>query len=447
MRQRMQLKKIRQSIWPVSVFGLGFLLLIIGVAGVANLNEARHIYRDILSFEDSHRHMEDLIEDIRTETLHLGESAASSGEVALHPSNEVALHPSNEVALHRGRVRSLVAQLREQRPSDVSGAVDRLDAALEKYFAANPFGRTGNLNSDAAGHQARIFGITDEIRKLNGENLDARKRALNQAVDQLQNELWSNLLTALFVGLCIAAAAVFRISELEQISGRAQEVTREAERRLRHLSQQLVSSQEQERKVLSRELHDEIGQSLTALRIELGKLEHVRQSPEFGEHLEETKKLAEQTLQSARSISMGLRPAMLDELGLGPALQWQARDFSRRFQIPVNLEIPSDLRDLPDQHRTYLYRIVQECLTNCARHSQATHVEVSVNQSEDVINLRVADDGVGFERRKKPGAGGLGLLGISERVRELDGEISIDSSPGQGTEIKVRIPVLASVSA
>src|SRR5271166_2703812 len=149
MRQRMQLKKIRQSIWPVSVFGLGFLLLIIGVAGVANLNEARHIYRDILSFEDSHRHMEDLIEDIRTETLHLGESAASSGEVALHPSNEVALHPSNEVALHRGRVRSLVAQLREQRPSDVSGAVDRLDAALEKYFAANPFGRTGNLNSDA----------------------------------------------------------------------------------------------------------------------------------------------------------------------------------------------------------------------------------------------------------------------------------------------------------
>ncbi len=427
----MQFKKIRQSIWPVSVFGLGFLLLIIGVAGVANLGEARHIYRDILSFEDSHRHMEDLIEDIRTETLHLGESATSS----------------NEVALHRTRIRSLVAQLREQRPSDVSGAVDRLDAALEKYFAANRSGHAVDVNSDAAGHRARIFGITDEIRKLNGENLDARKRALNQAVDQLQSELWSNLLTALFVGLCIAAAAVFRISELEQISGRAQEVTREAERRLRHLSQQLVSSQEQERKVLSRELHDEIGQSLTALRIELGKLEHVRQTPEFSEHLEETKKLAEQTLQSARSISMGLRPAMLDELGLGPALQWQARDFSKRFQIPVNLQIPSDLRDLPDQHRTYLYRIVQECLTNCARHSRATHVEVSVNQAEDAISLRVADDGVGFEHREKQGSGGLGLLGISERVHELSGEISINSTPGQGTEIKVRIPVLAGVPA
>jgi|HubBroStandDraft_6_1064221.scaffolds.fasta_scaffold156596_1 hypothetical protein len=80
------------------------------------------------------------------------------------------------VSLHRGRVRSLVSQPREQRPSDVSLAVDRLDAALEKYFASNPFGRTGNLNSDAAGHPARVFGITDEIRKLNGENLDARKR-------------------------------------------------------------------------------------------------------------------------------------------------------------------------------------------------------------------------------------------------------------------------------
>lgn len=410
--------KIRQSIWPVSVFGLGFLLLIIGVAGVANLGQARHVYRDILSFEDDHRHAEELIEDIRLETLRVGESAASSA-----------------------RVQSLVLQLREQRPSDRTGAVSRLQAALEKYSGANP------MDSDAAGHRARIFDITGEIRKLNSENLDERKRALNQAVDQLQSELWSNLLTALFVGLCIAAAAVFRISELEQISAKAQEVTREAERRLRHLSQQLVSSQEQERKVLSRELHDEIGQSLTALRIELGKLEHVRHTPQFAEHLEETKKLAEQTLQSARSISMGLRPAMLDELGLGPALQWQAREFSRRFQIGVNLEIPSDLRDLPDQTRTYLYRIVQECLTNCARHSQANQVQVSVTQEEDTIRLRVADDGVGFLRPKKQNSGGLGLLGISERVRELAGEISIDSAPGKGTEIKVRIPVPVGVPA
>jgi len=403
----MHLKKIRQSIWPVSVFGLGFLLMIIGVVGVANLGEARHIYRDILGFEDNHRHMEDLIEDIRLETLRRGESAGSME-----------------------RVRGLVAQLRELRPSDRTGAVNRLQAAL-----ADP------TDGNVVAHRLRIFDITDEIRKLNGEHLDARKGALNQAVDRLQSELWSNLLTALFVGLCIAAAAVFRISELEQVSAKAQEVTREAERQLRHLSQQLVSSQEQERKVLSRELHDEIGQSLTALRIELGKLEHVRQSPDFAEHLEETKKLAEQTLQSARAISMGLRPAMLDELGLGPALQWQVREFSRRFGIPVNLKLPSDLRDLPDQHRTYLYRIVQECLTNCARHSQASQVQVCVEQSEDAIHLRVADDGVGFERRVKKTSSGLGLLGISERVRELGGEISIDSAPGKGTKIQVRIPV------
>jgi signal transduction histidine kinase len=413
----MQIKKIRQSIWPVSVFGLGCLLLIIGVAGVANLAQARHIYRDILGFEDNHRHMEDLIENVRSETL----PSASSGELSQH----------------RERVRSLVTQIREQRPSDGTGAVNRLEGALENYFGANA------TDSIAASYRARVFSIIDEMRSLNSENLDARKKTLSQAVDQLQSELWSNLLTALFVGLCIAAAAVFRISELEQVSARAQEVTREAERRLRHLSQQLVSSQEQERKVLSRELHDEIGQSLTALRIELGKLEHVRLSADFAEHLEETKKLAEQTLQSARSISMGLRPAMLDELGLGPALQWQAREFSRRFQISVNLEIPSDLRDLPDQHRTYLYRIVQECLTNCARHSQAHHVQVSVKQDEDAISLRVADDGVGFERQAKGGRGGLGLLGISERVRELGGEITIDSAPGKGTEIKLQIPVAA----
>jgi signal transduction histidine kinase len=413
----MRLKKIRQSIWPVSVFGLGCLLLIIGVAGVANLSQSHHIYREIIGFEDNYRRMEELIEDIRFETLRVGEAPASN----------------RDLSGQRERVRSLESRLRDLRPSDGTGALSRLAAALDKYF--------GDAPGSGAAHRTRIFEITDEIRKLNGENLNARERALNQAVDELQSELWSNLLTALFVGLCIAAAAVFRISELEQISGRAQAVTREAERRLRNLSQQLVSSQEQERKVLSRELHDEIGQSLTALRIELAKLEHVRHSPEFTEHLEETKKLAEQTLQSARAISMGLRPAMLDELGLGPALQWQAREFSRRFQIPVNLELPSDLRDLPDQHRTYLYRIVQECLTNCARHSKAGQVNVSVHQNANAITLRVADDGLGFERRGKLGGAGLGLLGISERVRELGGEISIDSEPGKGTEIRVSIPV------
>jgi len=193
--------------------------------------------------------------------------------------------------------------------------------------------------------------------------------------------------------------------------------------------------------MLSRELHDEIGQSLTALRIELGNLARTRSEPgnEFDVHLEETKKLAEHTLRSARSISMGLRPAMLDELGLGPALEWQVREFSHRFNISVHLDLHSDLSDLPEQHRTYLYRIVQEALTNCARHSQARSILITVHDTADEILLTVADDGVGFPPDARS-AGGLGLLGISERVRELSGLLNIDSAPGQGTRLHVTLP-------
>jgi signal transduction histidine kinase len=234
---------------------------------------------------------------------------------------------------------------------------------------------------------------------------------------------------------------VVRISQLEQESAQYQSATEHAKEQLRHLSQQLVSSQEQERKVLSRELHDEIGQSLTALRIELGNLQRSRSLPgeEFDHHLEETKKLAEHTLRSARSISMGLRPAMLDELGLGPALQWQVREFSRRFQISVKLELHSDLDDLSDQHRTYLYRIVQEGLTNCARHSQAKNIRVTVEDTGNEILVMVADDGIGFRMEERSGTG-LGLLGIAERVRELDGRLVIESAPGHGTKLHIALP-------
>ncbi len=225
---------------------------------------------------------------------------------------------------------------------------------------------------------------------------------------------------------------MFRISALEKESAVHQKATEQAEIRLRQLSQQLVSSQEQERKALSRELHDEIGQLLTALRMELGNLERARSAPasEVDPHLEQAKKLAESTLRTTRDIAMGLRPAMLDVLGLGPALEWQAREFSRRYNTPIQLEVDGDLKHLPDQHRTYLYRIVQEGLTNCARHAQAKNIRVKLQETGGQVAVAIEDDGVGFQREDGV-AYGLGLLGITERVRELCGQVTIDSAPGQ----------------
>jgi signal transduction histidine kinase len=176
--------------------------------------------------------------------------------------------------------------------------------------------------------------------------------------------------------------------------------------------------------------------------MELGNLERIRTATgvDLGPHLDQAKKLAETTLKTTRDIAMGLRPAMLDLLGLGPALEWQAREFSRRYNTPIQLEVDGDLKDLSDRHRTYLYRIVQEGLTNCARHAQAKNIRVRLEDANGQVALTVEDDGVGFDAH----AGvvyGLGLLGLTERVRELSGNIAIESRPGKGTKLAVVLPV------
>ena len=443
----MKLRKVRQSIWPVSVFGLGLLLVIIGLAGVANLEQTKHIYQQILSFEANYRQMEYILEAVRLETFRI----AILRRDRLLDAVSIDAEYEQQFGDHRAAIRHLMQQLRTVWAPRESVALERLDVALNTYFTiiSTEFSKPRSdgkpgfqlRNNDIQSHRIKIFEIADEISQLNAQNFESRRHALDGAVDDLQTDLWANLITALFVGLCIASGAVVRISQLEQQAAQQQSATAHAERQLRQLSQQLVSSQEQERKSISRELHDEIGQSLTALRIELGNLERTRSTPgsEFQTHLEETKKLAEQTLRSARSISMGLRPAMLDELGLGPALEWQTREFSRRFNIPVVLALNSDLRDLPDQHRTYLYRIVQEGLTNCARHSRAHNIRVTVQDDAEQVSVNIEDDGVGFDNQRRS-TFGLGLLGISERARELAGEVAIDSILGKGTSIRVTLP-------
>jgi signal transduction histidine kinase len=126
-------------------------------------------------------------------------------------------------------------------------------------------------------------------------------------------------------------------------------------------------------------------------------------------------------------------------LGLGPALEWQAREYSRRYNTPIQLEVDGDLRDVPDPHRTYLYRIVQEGLTNCARHAHAKNIHVRLEDASGTLAVVVEDDGVGFDQDGGV-TYGLGLLGITERVRELCGQVSINSQPGKGTRIAVVLP-------
>jgi signal transduction histidine kinase len=440
-------KNVQQSIWPVSVFGLGFLILILGLSGVASIQETRRIHEQILAVEDNYRHIERLAEAIRSDVSRI---AVLRRDRMLESDNAPSYYPRLLSELS-GRIHVNLDQLLILRSEQGGKAFDRLESSMRTYldsveleFRDGPTGEN-DFTFDALGPQGTtIFTVTEELEKLNEDNFESRRRALNQSVENLQNDIWETMLTALVLGSVIAGASIFRISSLERETAEQQKATEQAEERLRLLSQQLVSSQEQERKALSRELHDEIGQLLTALRMELGNLERAHGTPagDPAPHLEQAKKLAESTLRTTRDIAMGLRPAMLDLLGLGPALEWQTREFTRRYDTPIHLAVDGDLNHLSDRQRTYLYRIVQEGLTNCARHAKAKSIRVQLQEANGRLAVAIEDDGVGFKQQDGV-AYGLGLLGITERVRELCGQVSIDSTPGKGTRISVVLPLAA----
>ena len=207
----------------------------------------------------------------------------------------------------------------------------------------------------------------------------------------------------ILVGILIAVVSILRIVQLEKLAAERHSRVREAEDELRNLSQQLVHAQEEERRSLSRELHDQIGQLLTAIRIGLGNVEEkLGVCPEpVRLEMEQTRRISEQALRSVRDLAMGLRPAMLDDLGLGPALEWQARQHARLCGVPVNVKLDGNLDDLSDAQRTCVYRVVQEALNNIAKHASATDIQLEVGNRSGLISVIVIDNGRGLPAGKR----------------------------------------------
>jgi PAS domain S-box-containing protein len=215
--------------------------------------------------------------------------------------------------------------------------------------------------------------------------------------------------------------------------------------RLQLLSQQLVEAQEAERRHIARELHDEIGQTLTAVKINLQAMQRLSHTSSLAIPLAESMDIIEQAIQQVRNLSLDLRPSMLDDLGLLATLRWyldrQAKwaGFITQFTAdPPDMQLPSNLE-------TVCFRLVQEALTNVMRHAQAQRVQINLQQHQTELELFIQDDGLGFEveatlARVAHGTG-LGLLGMQERVALLGGQLDINSAPGRGVEIRVCLPL------
>jgi signal transduction histidine kinase len=231
-------------------------------------------------------------------------------------------------------------------------------------------------------------------------------------------------------------------SRLEaMVSIRTRELA-ESEMHLRRLSISLQRIREQDRAHFARELHDELGQDLTALRIEFDRLasELGTVGPVGAERLAGIDRMIERTVEATRRICEELRPGMLDNLGLEAALANYTKGFSRQFGISCDLALDREDYGLGDALATAIFRIVQEALTNVARHAQASHAMVDLQECGDELILTIADDGRGLPVDLPESRKTYGLLGIRERVGMLGGRLSIDSSPGRGTHLEVAIP-------
>lgn len=225
---------------------------------------------------------------------------------------------------------------------------------------------------------------------------------------------------------------------------RVQEELLASRAQLRELSAYLQSVREAERTRISRELHDELGQSLTALRLGLNFLEmHPPTASEttWREHVRRLKDIADSTVDAVQRIAADLRPPMLDELGLAAAIEWLAESFAERSGLRCKLQLPARSRDFGAEVSTGVFRIVQEALTNACRHGHATEVQVTLAESAGLLTLAITDNGCGIDAREGSRRRSLGLLGMRERALMLGGRLTVFSEAGSGTRVEAEIPV------
>jgi len=436
--------------WPLVAAAFSAMMCLVVWSGLYYQRQIERARAEIQNLQDLDRNVADITNDVT--------DAVSALSMA---TREALL--SGQWGAERRR-RTLLAQTREALSKELEEArkklslpedprVKQLDEQLQEYLHSADYilswtdeeRRTKAvefLQFQLNPQRRSLQQLLSEIKSLYGGSIEARRQKVLATQDELKNTVERTTLALIELGIVVAFFTVWRLRQLERATGHHETSMRQNQETLRRLSQSLVDAQEDERKRLSRELHDQIGQSLTALRMEIGNLRSLRRGSEesFLEHWAAAKGLGDELLQTVRDLSMGLRPSMLDDLGLEPAIRWQARDFTRRTGVPVDISIEGDLATVPEEPRINAYRIVQEALTNCEKHARPKHVRLTAHLSGGNLSLVVQDDGAGFDTRRS-GEHGVGLVGIEERARELGGTLSVFSQPSRGTLLKVDMPV------
>ena len=443
MQGAVEVRKMRAKRPIFLAFGFAALLLVLALSGFAVWRNTRSAQQKVAALHDAHMRTGAVLASIRSNVYLI---AILNRDYLLDPDARRTPHYLEQLnRLGRATEDCFQNLAWPGQTAEEQAAIASLRREFDAYWndivrewtPGDPHAEALEKLRERVRRREEVFLLTSQVEQMSTENFRRERERITGLDQDFRASLaWISGL-AFLLGVAIAGGTLVRMLALERKS-----VAAESE--LRRLSGQIRTAQEQERKYLSRELHDQVGQMLTGLRMELTSMS--RLSAEAGRQeivplVDRAKGTVEQTLRIVRNIAMLLRPSMLDDLGLTPALAWLVKEMSRSSGVDIQADIDPALDSLPDAHRTCLYRVVQEALTNSTRHAGASRVELKLWSGNGYVNGVIADDGRGFDRAAAK-AKGLGLIGMEERARELGGDLRIDSSPGRGTRLEIRLPRL-----
>ncbi|MDP1569221.1 MAG: sensor histidine kinase [Vicinamibacterales bacterium] len=438
-----------------TALGLGFglslgLWLFTGYAFTTRLTEAE---REASAVTARYLKAQDLLATVRAQVLL---SSVFVRDALMDP--ELALPDHRErIELAHGTIDEA---LRDYIPVIDAGTeqeeIDRLRVAVEQFRRT-----TWDVLEADLGHASVRDLLNDRIvpRREAAVRVSEQVQAINRTayVQQqvvtadihriAQRQSWQRLGLGLTASLAIALIATVYAGRLEKRLLAQLEKDAQNTRDLQRLSSKLITAQEEERRSIARELHDEVGQVLTAVNVEISLAQRALELKGGGGHLlDEAQAVTDSALQSVRDLSQLLHPAVLDDLGLPAAIDWYLRGIARRHGLRVDLEQAGMPERVAADTEVAAYRIVQEAVTNIVRHANARtcHVRLVHTTAEGgALTVEVEDDGTGFDAEAMGRIGaqrGLGMVGIRERVAQLRGTLTVDSVPGRGTRVVVRLP-------
>jgi len=429
--------------------GFGGLLLLMGVLG---LSAVSFLYQIEIRQE---KIRQDFVERDRTlETLRADTFVSGTyiRDFLLDTNAAIAAKHRRQFLDAEQKIESSVSEYRGLLRPNEKETFERLRDELETYFNTVKPALTWSATERQAKGPSLVqeevlprrfmaVGLADRIQQMSEKELEIGSQEISGLFESYRAKLLALLMLTIAIGVALAGAVLWRLLKLENESEIRFRQVLNAREELKRLSAELVSAQEEERRRISRELHDEVGQVLAAVMLSLGNLKSSVKTGKVEEAARELQMLQDMTEQNARvvrNLSLLLRPAMLDDLGLIPALKWLAREVSRTTPLQVDVSAEGCPEDLPEEHRTCIYRVAQEAVRNACRHAGARHARIYVELSGRSIRTSVQDDGKGFTPAEEAGAG---ILGMHERVQRLGGTLKIDSEAGRGTLVSFVLPM------